>query len=435
MLRRGLRLWGPESGQDLEMKRALFAQRMWALGDQLTVSAGNFLTQLILARTLPADQYGTYAVLISTILFLNNVHAGVVLLAMYVRCAAAELTVARHTASSGLIVSTALGFVFALPAGTAAILLNRADLILPVAFAVIAWQAQETVRATLLSRLEHRYAIFGDGVSYIGQCVLLAILSHLSLLRLDRAFAVIGLTSIFAIAIQLAEIGYSRPRLFDIRDLCRHSLRIGRLAIPAKLASFFTLQSFPWTLEMAGGPSAAASFQALLNVLGVVNPLLIGTGSLVTASTAQAKSLAALKRARGHAMFGICAIAPWLLLVLVFPGFVLRMFYGHASVYAGATVPLRILVFGSLLEGFALPATCIITGRSELRLLLVMQSLGAVTFLGCCYLIFRFTLDGAAVTFVAVQTARAIYGIHYYVKTATRLSGRPLAVVEGVVNA
>ena len=429
-----LRFWRRALGRDQELTRAVFAQRGWALGDQLTVSAGNFLTQLLLARTLPATQYGTYAVLISTILFLNNLHAGVVLLAIYVRCAGASASVARFTTSAGVVFSLAIGVFFALPAAGAAVLLKRSDLILPVAFALISWQAQETVRATLLSRVQHRYAVFGDGVSYIGQFILMAILARLSLLRLDRAFVLIGLTSLIAMAIQLATIGYSRPRLSEIRDLGRQSLRIGQLAIPAKLASFFTLQSFPWALEFAAGAAAAASFQALLNVLGVANPLLIGTGSLVTATTAQAKTLGALERARGHALFGMCAIAPWLFLVLVFPGFVLRMFYGHGSLYLGATLPLRILVFGSLLEAVALPATCIMTGRNELRLALVMQSLGAATFLGCCFLIVRFGLTGAAWTFVAVQVARAAYGVHYYLKTRARESDKSLGVIEGVVS-
>jgi O-antigen/teichoic acid export membrane protein len=205
------------------------------------------------------------------------------------------------------------------------------------------------------------------------------------------------------------------------------------LAIPAKLASFFTVQSFPWALELAGGAAAAATFQALLNVLGVVNPLLIGTGSLVTASTAKSRSLSALKQARGHAMFGLCAIAPWLLLVLVLPGLVLTLFYGHGSAYLLATQPLRILLFGTLLEGVALPATCIMTGRGELRLMLLIQSLGAITFLVGCYLIFRFKLNGAALTFVGVQVARALYGVHYYLKTAARFSERSIGV-QGVVN-
>jgi O-antigen/teichoic acid export membrane protein len=428
------KFWPGASSQELALKRILFAQRGWALGDQLTVSAGNFLTQLLLARSLPPNQYGTYAILISTILFLNNLHAGVVLLAIYVRCAGAVPAVARDNASAGIVLTTALGAFFALPAMIAAILLHRSDLILPVAFALIAWQAQETVRATLLSRVQHHRAVFGDGVSYIGQFVLLAVLARLSLLSLDRAFTVIGVTSLLAAAIQLGAIGYSRPRLAQIRDLCRHSLQIGRLAIPAKLASFFTLQSFPWTLELAGGATAAASFQALLNVLGVVNPLLIGTGSLVTASTAQSKTLAALKQARGHALFGMSAIVPWLLFVLIFPTVVLQLFYGQGSLYTLQTTPLRILVFGSLLEAIALPATCIMTGRSELRMFLVMQSLGALTFLGSCYFIFRLGVQGAALTFVAVQLARAAYGLHYYLKTKARSCEHSIAAMPGVVN-
>ena len=422
------------TSEDSALNGALFAQRVWALGDQLTVSAGNFLTQLLLARTLPKTQYGTYAILIATILFLNNLQGGFVLLAIYKRCAGADTAVSRYTTSSALVFASAVGLLLAVPAAAAAMFLHRPDLVLPVAFAVVAWQAQETVRATLLSRVQHRLAVFGDAVSYIGQVVVLAILAGLSLLELHRAFVVIGLTSLIALVIQLATIGYVRPRLYQVRDFCSHALQIGRLAIPARLASFFTLQSFPWTLGVASGPAAAASFQAIVNVLGVVNPLLIGTGSLVTASTAKSRSLSGLRQAKGHAVFGMCAIAPWLLVVLLFPGVVLRLFYGQESPYLFETFPLRILVFGCLLESIALPATCILTGRGEFRLLLVMQSLGAMAFAACCYLIFRFTLDGAAFTFIGVQVARAAYGVHYYLKT-TGFAERSTNAMQGVVSA
>ena len=59
--------------------RALAGGRgIWALGDQATLSLGNFLTNILLIRHLAKDQFGIYAVLFSLLLFLNNLHTSLV---------------------------------------------------------------------------------------------------------------------------------------------------------------------------------------------------------------------------------------------------------------------------------------------------------------------------------------------------------------------
>ena len=50
----------------------------WSVCDQAVVSLGTFLTNIILARNLPATDYGIYTLLWVTALFLNRVHSSLV---------------------------------------------------------------------------------------------------------------------------------------------------------------------------------------------------------------------------------------------------------------------------------------------------------------------------------------------------------------------
>jgi hypothetical protein len=265
--------------------------------------------------------------------------------------------------------------------------------------------------------------------------VLLATLVHFSALTLPTTFAIIGLTSLVATAVQLSKVGYCRLDLDDVKDFYRHSIRVGRLGLPAKIISFFTVQSLPWALELGPGAAAAAGYQALSNVLGGVNPLLLATGSLVTASVANARNRAALIHARGHCAFGLLAVTPWLTFVMLFPNIALTLFYGHSSPYVSAVGPLRIMVIALFLEGIALPATCVMTGLGQMRMFLTMQAVGALTFFFCSFSIFHYGLTGAAATLVAIQVARVFYGVRHYFRTLARSSELTVESLESVVNA
>ena len=51
---------------------------LWALVDQAILSGGNFLTSYVLVRALPEAVYGEYALVLTFILFLNNLHTALI---------------------------------------------------------------------------------------------------------------------------------------------------------------------------------------------------------------------------------------------------------------------------------------------------------------------------------------------------------------------
>src|SRR5882724_12091977 len=81
--------------------RALAGGRgIWALCDQAILSLGNFLTNILLIRHFSDYQFGTYAVLLTVVLFLNNLHASLVSYPLSLAIAADGSRLHRRTINS-----------------------------------------------------------------------------------------------------------------------------------------------------------------------------------------------------------------------------------------------------------------------------------------------------------------------------------------------
>jgi hypothetical protein len=84
-----------------------------ALLDQGVVSAGNFLTNVMLARSLPASQYGVFALFLDAILFLNSLQAALLIYPLTVRSQLMDDNQLRRCSGSCVV----LTLLFALPMG------------------------------------------------------------------------------------------------------------------------------------------------------------------------------------------------------------------------------------------------------------------------------------------------------------------------------
>src|ERR1700722_15021157 len=76
---------------------------LWAFCDQGIISAGNFFTNLILIRHLPPSDFGLFALLLSTLLFLNNLQASTVTYTVCVRGAQASEGTLSKVATGGVV--------------------------------------------------------------------------------------------------------------------------------------------------------------------------------------------------------------------------------------------------------------------------------------------------------------------------------------------
>jgi O-antigen/teichoic acid export membrane protein len=329
-----------------------FDRGFWSLADQSVVSLGNFLTLIILAQHLVTADYGVFSLLFGVLTFLNQIHAGSVSYPLTIKGAQTDPEELPSITADSLVLTTGLavsemGIVF-----VASGILHNLHLAAWAILAMLFWQIQETVRRALMAHFRYRDVIWGDAGSYLGQAIVIALLAHFGKLNSSLAFAVIAVTSAVACAQQLSMLGVSKPDLQRAREVIRTSWRLGRWAILTNLFNAFTVICFPWALALARGAQEAASFQAMINVLGVTHPIIVSVGNLIVPAATKARKDAGTRAASFSAfrygLQGGALLLPYFVLLLVWPTQVLSAFYGASSGYVASAGLLRIFVFAYL---------------------------------------------------------------------------------------
>ncbi len=352
----------------------------WSVADQGVVSLGTFLTSIMLARSLSPGDYGAYSALLAGLLFLNGIHAALVTSPLSVEGAATDPATLRRYSTAGVLFTIVLavpsGLLLAAPAG-----LVRSSLWIWAPVWLILWQVQETMRRSLMCGLGHKRAVWGDAVSYLGQAVLIWAGWRTGSLTLERAFAIIALTSGAAAVLQAVQAGLARVELAELRRLARGFWKFGSWMLYGCFASVFGSQAFFWMLALSKGPQETASLQAVANVLGVCHPLMFGLGNLLVPVVARAKAIGgfplAWRSAREQGVrFGMVLLAFFGILFL-WPHTILAMLYGPASPYAGLVGPLRLFVVSYAFLYVAQVLGLFLTGDGDARAAFQVQLSGA----------------------------------------------------------
>jgi O-antigen/teichoic acid export membrane protein len=322
---------------------------VWSIGDQAAVSAGNFLTSVLLARALAPAEYGVYALLLAFIIALNGIHAALVTYGLSLHGAAQPREILERLCGQSLaltlVLSTALGLVIV----GVALALHR-PVAAPWAFlALLCWELQETTRRALMAALRHGAALWGDIASYVGQAATILILVSRHEISLVTAFAAIAATSVLGAAIQAAQLRLRWLHFAGTTALIPAFWRLGRWTMLANFARGLTTQIFIWILALRSMGDVGA-FQSLLNVLGVTNPILFSLSNLLVPLVAASKSSEPnsppLRTTLRYSSRAGALLLPYYAVILAVPIVALRIFYGANSAYLTFGPELRILVFG-----------------------------------------------------------------------------------------
>jgi hypothetical protein len=208
----------------------------WAIADQGIVSAGNFVTHIVLGNALLPAEYGVFGLLLGTILFLNSLQAAVVTYPLSVKGAAIADDRVKPFATVCLLLTLLCALPLAVSAGVAGAIFGKtASLALWAGVALVLWQSQETLRRVLNARLRFRDSIWGDAVRYLGQGVIVLILAYTGMLSIQTAFASIALASILGGLYQAWQVGLARPAWEDIRAFAVEFWSLGRWMLAANL--------------------------------------------------------------------------------------------------------------------------------------------------------------------------------------------------------
>src|ERR1700755_78756 len=157
----------------------LIQRASWTLIDQGVVSFGNFLLNVLLARSLSEEDYGEFALFLGAIFMLRTIDYSFISYPLSVRLSAASDEERARLLGSTILLTVALSLVLVAAMALGTMLLEVDNIVLPACLCYLCWQAQETSRRCLLADFRYRAAVAGDGISYVGQALLIAPLAWL----------------------------------------------------------------------------------------------------------------------------------------------------------------------------------------------------------------------------------------------------------------
>ena len=317
------------------------------LADQGIVSLGNFALTVILARGLPAAEYGLFSVALSFILFFNTLHQALITYPLCVRSAAAPpAETPRLLAVAALL--TPLGALVCAPVLAGGLASVGGLKLAPLAFAaLLMWQLQDVVRRGALARANYRAAIVTDLIRYLGPAAILMALA--GKLGVAGAFLLIAGASLAGLLPFLGMIGKGAgPALRSLKAEVPAHWKLAAPVLGANLLAALSVQWFLWLLAWHEDAGGAALLVALTNIVAIANPVIFGVENVLMPEVARSQphlSFAGLLRLIGHRSL-LCAglIGPLFLLILIFPDRAARLFYGAATPYANHATDLRLLV-------------------------------------------------------------------------------------------
>jgi O-antigen/teichoic acid export membrane protein len=371
---------------------------------------GNFLTNVLLARTLAPADYGIFALIYGLLVVMNSYHTSAVVYPLSLSGAPGTVDdLHRHLRVS---ISSTVLFAFGLAPVVlgAAFLLGKPEITPWAIFALFGWQVQETLRRGLMAHLRHDEAVLGDTISYLGQAVGIWIYLRSGSASLKGVFFLVAVTSLLAAALQFRQLRLEMKWEVNLFGHLKESWHASRWAVLANTAVIVPGVAYPWFLALHG-TDVAASYQALLNVLGVSNPVMMGIGNIALPATIRAKVSGGLKQARGivfrYGLLGAVALIPCYAMLFVWPSFFLKLLYGPTSFYLVHLTALRLLVTAYSLCYLAYLLAVLFYGLGQSKKVVEAQATGAfASLLVGLPLVLRFGLTGAAIGLCVVYAAQ-----------------------------
>ncbi len=352
---------------------------VWALGDQAVVSLGNCATNVVLARSMNVGQFGLFAILLEVMIFLNSLQAAVIVYPLTVKGAKIDSNGLRRLAGMCLLLTA----ILSLPLGctmigaAGALRLGNLSMGILAGCALIAWQAQETLRRAIMSQGGFKQVLPGDIVSYLGQAIAMLGLAAGGGLTVNRAFAVMGITSLLAVALQAWQIGVRLPRFGEMLASVKDFWNMGRWVLLGNLTAILTTLSLSWTMAYYHGVDGVGQFQALAGVLKLSNPLMLALSGLIVPAAARAMREGGLRVAERvafkYAMQAAMFVAPYYLGLMIVPSFALSILYGKSSPFTQMADELRVFILSYSALFIAQVIGCFLNGIEQSKRSFIAQ--------------------------------------------------------------
>jgi O-antigen/teichoic acid export membrane protein len=326
---------------------SLFGKASHSLINQAVVSLGNLFVNVQLAWFLRIEEYGVFALLISGLFALQVVIFSLLSYPMSLRLATSQGNAHARLLSNTLVLVLCASSLLSLLLISGLYVFGRSELIVPASLFFVCWQFQEATRRGLLANLRHLEATIGDSITYLGQPLLIGVFAAAGPFDLKLALFLMAAACAGGLAMHLTRLRLARPALAETRGILASFWLIGRWQISINAILFLNVRLYPWALAYAEGAAAAAGFQAMLNIVNLMNPLIIGLGNAIPQIASKARAneglVHAWRASRALILIGLPFAIVFAIALLLVPNLVLQLFYGKGSPYLGIDLALQIV--------------------------------------------------------------------------------------------
>lgn len=310
-----------------------------ALIDQSLISGVTFFTSVLLARFLRPTEYGAFVLAYAIFLFLNGVQEALVTNPLMVLNAPLEENKLRQYVTSTAIFQVLLGlsFIFLL-LGTFAFSSHYFPKfafvsVFPVlAFVVFAFQAQELFRRVLFARMNFSGGFINDLIAYGCQIIGISFLVYTKSLSIVNAFGVIAISFMIAAFFGCVQCrDFLTGRIFAFKSVMKGNWNQGRWLLGSNLALWISSQSGLFITAFFLGPVGPAVLKASQNIVAPTHIILQSLENLIPSPASRklaTKGRLAFQRFLNKATKVVLTLViPYLLLVSLYPEWLLKLFY------------------------------------------------------------------------------------------------------------
>jgi O-antigen/teichoic acid export membrane protein len=268
-------------------------KNVWALGDQILISAANFVTQVLAARALHdrPGEFGAFAVISGVLLWCNIFQSTLITQAHNVLGATRTgRDYRRYTSSTGVgqIILLIAQVALATPLAALAYFKgwSSADMLVALVPTIVAWQCMEFVRRVLYTEGRYVDAFINDLVSYGGSMILLAGLyaahqSHRIHFTGAMALYALAITSALAALLGVWQIRHSIARQFSWTDI-RENWHFGKWLVGGELTGWASsLHMQVWWAALIIGTAASANLRLAQILFGPMRVISFFLGTVL----------------------------------------------------------------------------------------------------------------------------------------------------------
>lgn len=390
-----------------------------AIADRFLVAGTNFLTLVVVGRAAGVDALGIFALAWTVLLAVNVLQEALVTSPYTVfRGRHSSPRATERYAGTALLMNAALSGLGVLVCVGVAVAMSWTGLGEPMArnaawclaLALPASALREFGRKFLFARLDAAPALMLDLAATVLQLATVGLLWWAGWLTPATALAAIALgTGIPALVWLVAERGaFALPdRSGAVRETVRH-MRFARWLAAAQLSDLAVTHGVVWWVVAVAGTTAAGTFSAANSIVLVLNPLVLGIGSVLLPRAALAQHAHGPREVarivwKVTKLLGAAAGLVALLVALA-GSFVVEALYALPPT-SEIAVAVALLACASFLAALAFGADngLMVIDRQDVNLLASLVGL-VVTFVGAAVLLPLLGIVGAALA-VAVGTA------------------------------